>query len=541
MARLLQSVCRLIEEKRIRKVRNEMKYKVLVADDEPIMRKAMQSLIDWEAQGCRLVCVAENGQEVMAYLKEDIPDILILDVKMPGISGIELARYIYEEKITTKVILLSGYAEFSYAQSAIKYDVKDYVIKSGEFDELLLAIEKAKAEISLEQKEGEQKHQEIKKENFIKSILDGSLYDPEEIRRQAKESGIQGGKSWLVVNLQFYSKEERQRSYVFKSLLRFLKMVFEEKMAYGMAVNRNEMMILLSEDREILLNTIPESCKQIVEMMEKFMRMEVFLGVSHCSNRWEEFADLFDQAECAVREATFYQTKKVRFYRDVEKKKKELYADIHEDLREMYAMTKKGMKSESLERLNCILSILKEEEYLVEDVLDLGIEIKTICDGILAKYNESLNELITTEKTLSQKIQRCHQFRVYREVMLEIIDATVSHINVITNKKDVLLYETERYIQEHYKKNITVSDVARSVGVSLSYLSRIYKEETGMTLIHCINAKKIEAAKNYLRNADMKIYEIAEALGFENTTYFSYFFKKSTGMSPKEYQKNKKK
>ena len=128
MARLLQSVCRLIEEKRIRKVRNEMKYKVLVADDEPIMRKAMQSLIDWEAQGCRLVCVAENGQEVMAYLKEDIPDILILDVKMPGISGIELARYIYEEKITTKVILLSGYAEFSYAQSAIKYDVKDYVI-----------------------------------------------------------------------------------------------------------------------------------------------------------------------------------------------------------------------------------------------------------------------------------------------------------------------------------------------------------------------------------------------------------------------------
>ena len=111
-------------------------YRVMVADDEPLMRKAMVSLTNWHELGCEVVYTAENGQQVMENLKEIKPDILITDIKMPGKDGIEIARYIWEEKLPIKIILLTAYADFSYAQSAVKYNVVDYVTKTGAFDGL---------------------------------------------------------------------------------------------------------------------------------------------------------------------------------------------------------------------------------------------------------------------------------------------------------------------------------------------------------------------------------------------------------------------
>ena len=121
-----------------------MTYKIMLADDEPIMRKALQSLIDWERIDCEIVYVAENGQEVLNALIEIQPDILITDIKMPGADGIEISKYIWEKRLSTKVILLTAYADFSYAQSAIRYNVVEYVTKTGAFDELLRAVERCK-------------------------------------------------------------------------------------------------------------------------------------------------------------------------------------------------------------------------------------------------------------------------------------------------------------------------------------------------------------------------------------------------------------
>ena len=95
-------------------------YKVVIADDEPIVRKAMQALIDWEGMDCRLVRLAANGQEVMEELQNGKPDILILDIQMPGLTGIDLAKYVWENKLPCRVILLTAYADFSYAQQTLR-------------------------------------------------------------------------------------------------------------------------------------------------------------------------------------------------------------------------------------------------------------------------------------------------------------------------------------------------------------------------------------------------------------------------------------
>lgn len=293
-----------------------MTYKIMLADDEPIMRKALQSLIDWERIDCEIIYVAENGQEVLTALTEMQPDILITDIKMPGADGIEISKYICENKLTTKVILLTAYADFSYAQSAIRYNVVEYVTKTGNFDELLNAIGRCKA------------------------------------------------------------------------------LLMEQK-------------VMISEEKEA--------------------RME-------------------------------------HLYKKV--------MDMVDDFKELYASTGASNVQGDSGELNIYSADMKNE----------------------------------MQETLS------------------------------LDSKQKLIKESLEYIDKHYREQMSVSDISRALGTSTSYLSRIFKESTGETIIRTINNKRIEKAKKYLEETDYKVYEIADILGFENVTYFSRFFKKHTGLSPKDYK-----
>ena len=293
-----------------------MTYKIMLADDEPIMRKALQSLIDWERIDCEIIYVAENGQEVLTALTEMQPDILITDIKMPGADGIEISKYICENKLTTKVILLTAYADFSYAQSAIRYNVVEYVTKTGNFDELLKAIGRCKT------------------------------------------------------------------------------LLMEQK-------------VMISEEKEARMEHL---YKKVMDMVDDFKELYASTGASN----------------------------------------------VQGDRREL---------------------------------------------------------------------------NIYSADMQNEMQETLSF-----DSKQKLIKESLEYIDKHYREQMSVTDISRALGTSTSYLSRIFKESTGETIIRTINNKRIEKAKKYLEETDYKVYEIADILGFENVTYFSRFFKKHTGLSPKDYK-----
>jgi len=124
-------------------------WKVMVADDESYMLEAMEKLIDWKRLECQLIYKAKNGQELLEEIKKDVPDIVITDIKMPLMSGIEIARYIYEHMLPTKVIILTAYADFEYAQEAIQYDVCGYIVKTSMIEKLPEMINKAIRKLSV--------------------------------------------------------------------------------------------------------------------------------------------------------------------------------------------------------------------------------------------------------------------------------------------------------------------------------------------------------------------------------------------------------
>lgn len=517
-----------------------MAYKVLIADDEPIVRKAMQTLVEWEKLDCRLTEMASNGQEVIDALKKDIPDILILDIQMPGMNGIEIARHIWKEKLPCKVILLTAYADFSYAQQAVKYDVVDYVIKTGAFDDLVLAIEKAKEKIREYELEQNIESQNVLRENFFKSVFDGSLYLEDEVRKRAEKVGVFFKEGFLVMVCHFRPREDKERSYTYSSLQNFFHMVFDEKLVYSLAVERDVIVVILDQISSDFYKDIHNKCEEVIEMMDNFMKMYVYIGISNYGTDVFELKRRYDEAEYAEGESFFNEKSKINYFHGYKKDTKVLLEYIEKKVENLYFWLKKGNSESAMREFDQIIDYQKESGGSVTTILEVGIRIYAMSKKLLSDIDKTLYDIIPQKTSISKRIYCCRHISEYYAIMEIIIKSTATYINTAVNRKNILICECEKYIDENYEKGIMVSEIASSIGVSLSYLSRIFKDETGNTIINYINEKKVEKAKEYLSKTDLKIYEIAEKLGFENTTYFSFFFKKYTGISPKEYQMPKK-
>lgn len=516
-----------------------MTYKVMAADDETIMRKAMRALIDWKELECELVFVASDGVEVIKNLELLKPDILILDIQMPGMSGIEIAKYIWEQKMAVKVILLTAYADFSYAQSAIKCDVVDYVIKTGAMDGIVAAVKKAKEQLKQTSVISNRESMLAQRENFFRSVFDGSLYNPDEIMEISENLEIDLKSGYLIVLLHLRIGEEaenekQQRTY--RSLLNFLRMAFGEAMYLGFAVKKDMLAVILLGIQEDFYRDIQNKSVEIIDMMENFMGLRVSIGTGKRNTSVLELKTEYERAEYAVEENFFNEESGIVFYSGQRQGDKTCFEQIEKCQSELYYLIKKGNSKEAVSTFSVMLELQKQAGEPARVILGFGINIWNQCRKFLFGYDKNIYDIMPGYSDISAMIYQCMHVHEYADIMQRVISCTTDYIGNAVSKKNMLIQECEKYIGENFEKNITVADISRSIGTSPSYLSRIFKEATGSTIIHAISRKKIDKAKEYLLLTDMKIYEIADALGFENTTYFSHFFKKHEGISPKDFK-----
>lgn len=513
-------------------------FRVMIADDEPIMRQALQTLTNWEALDCQVVYTAANGQEILDNLENARPDIIVTDIRMPEADGIQIARYVWEHELQAKVIILTAYADFSYAKSALKYNVVDYVTKTGAFDGLTEAVEKAKEQLKRERRQQGIQGGEAETENFLKAVIDGTLYRREDILE--KEARLQVGlRDYLVLLFQFCTdrgEDQAKNRKAEGSLLNFLGMLFGDQIRKGFFIGRNTLALLLNGVEEDFQDEIGKKCGQAVDMMDNFMKLDVYIGISTRAGSILELSESCQQARNALGGSFLDNRGKIRFYQKTRNLPQEYYRDLEKMTGNLSREIHKGEVQQALDTLCGLLDCQKAYHCPGDEIKNSGIQILGICRKYLAEFDMDICDLTGWHPGITSRIYGCTHVEEYRGLMEEMVRSVAEFLGGTANRKNSLVSKCEEYIEEHFMSCMSVADVARYVGASPSYLSRIYKEATGHTLIFQLNRKKIEQAKNYLRDTDMKIYEIADALGFENTTYFSYFFKKHTGISPKDYK-----
>lgn len=515
-----------------------MLYRVMLADDEPIMRKALLTLTDWSKIGCEVVYTASNGQEVLDNLKDADCDILITDIRMPGKDGIELAKYIWENKLPIKVIILTAYADFSYAQSAVKYGVADYVTKTGAFDSLIAAVERAKEKIQDEQKDSGIRDTEMEAKSLLKSVFDGSLYEKEEMQKGFDKLHIRLG-SYVVLLIQFRMNKERESKglkSMYQSLENFFSMAFTSHMIQAVPVERDMFAIVLTDMHQDYVSVVKNQCGQIIDMMDNFMQLFAYIGVGGRHTDVLELKAAYNEAEQAMGHSFVSEEGKVHFFIE-HKDEDEIYpAEIELEMEKVCGEVRKGNAAKAAESFTQLTIMQKKFRCSEHMIKNSGILLQGRCRRMLSEYDRTIYEVTGMKESISRTIYHCRYMDEYEKLLLCILERTAETIHIAVNRKEALIYECQKYIEEHYESNILITDIAREIGASASYLSRIFKENTGQTIIYTLNSKKLEKAKEYMKNTDMKIYEIAERLGFENATYFSHFFKKYEGVSPKDYK-----
>lgn len=532
-------------------------YKLMIVEDELLMRVGIRSMLNWEEYNFYVAGEAGNGKEALELALEVTPDLIITDIKMPIMDGLELIQEASCLLKTCKYVILSNFDEFHYAKEALKLGAVDYLIKS-EITETSLVDLLTTIEEKLKRERGTQTnvpfmtHDHSKslrhlKDSFFQDIVSGFIHEKDMVSK-AEEMHLRIRSDKLVV-MQFVVNyyEEAKRKYVEKGekLLRFSVLNIMEEIIPSKW--EKEIFVESSSEYWVIVNVLPGSesvqadlnklCNKLLSSIKDFMNLSLSAGVSTIVSGFHGIRKACQEAEFALRQSFFKGSNQILYYADV------IQAPARREVN--------GTLSPEQERNFLKLWVSKDnqkaEEFLEASRSDL--EVQQADESSIRKQYVMVMETIhshlsrATERGKPSFTERSpYEIVLKGEYWEDIHQDMLAHI-AYCFKTDSLIMQERSYtdlaielMDKYYAEDISLQSIASQISVNPSYLSRLFKQEKGENFITYLTRVRIEHAKTYLLSRELRVYEIADKVGYHNYTYFSKIFKKSVGLTPEEYR-----
>ncbi|WP_113671456.1 response regulator [Vallitalea guaymasensis] len=533
-------------------------YKIIIVEDEIPVRNAICNIIEWEELGYELVYVSGDGQDALTYIENNQIDVILTDICMPFMDGLELSNEAKKILPTVKIVIITGYNEFEYAHKAVEIGVDHYLLKpitADEFTKMLIEIkneldnEFSKKRNLLALKKQVETNKDILRDKFLMNLLYNKI-NSNIIREKVNNLGIKlEGTKYIVAVLQPENIKEIADSNwdCDYQLLEFaiLNICNEVLTNYGQNIcilgNDDQLIIFFVNDNQDEIefrDTIDEIMNKIIVCVEKFYNIGMYIGVG---DNYAELQDLhfsYKDALNALEYRVLNGSNKIIYKMDVEKTSSFSYHKIDEYLRELeYAIKIGGNKTDKI--IDYIFSIIIFSNVHISQFRTILLKITTtilkayedICSGspndVIIDFNQ-FNEVFGKEKidevkTYYKKLCK----NLSNEINKERIDIKTSQMQ-----------KAYQFIYNNYQnKSLDINMICNHLNISSSYFSRIFKTETNQTFMQYLTKVRMEKAKDLLMNSDYKVYEISEKVGYEDPHYFSYNFKKKTGVKPTQYRK----
>ena len=522
-------------------------YRFLIIDDEPVVREGISENIDWQAYGFELVGACRDGREGLQAIDDLKPDVVLTDICMPFVDGLELAGAIAEEHPGTKTILLTGYDEFEYAQEAVKLKVSDFLLKPITPDELRSVLVSLKQQLDTErnrQRQLDRLHAQLKesvpvlRERFLNRLVTGAAARDEIARRiELLELNLPGPAFNAVV-----CRPERAEAEQDLAQLAVENLIADVARERGGAVSfstpRDYVVVLVSaENREAALARALECGERVSERVAGELGGRVSIGTGSSVDDLALVWEAYQHARIAMEYRLVLGSSQVITVEQVRGGAPQSAALSNASDRSRFVSAlKRGAGEEASEALRRIVSCFETERRescfvemnrLLSDTLNglesIGIDYRRIPE-LGSKPFERLNA-----QTGPRELQRWF-LAVERGARELLADQQQEHS---TKKAE----EAKAYIRAHYMEpGLSLHEVCSALSISKSYLSAIFKSHTGMTLVEYLTGVRMEAAKELLARDTLRGYEVAAQVGFKDAHYFSLTFKKQTGISPTEYR-----
>lgn len=525
-------------------------FKVIIADDEVHICQLIKALIDWESLGLQVEGVAHNGLEAMELVNEIKPDILITDIRMPGISGLELIERVKGTVPDCEIIIISGYAHFEYAKSAIKFGVGDYLLKPVNQSELQVTLQKLKDRI-VERLESANDMQQLMQKNE-KDIYRLQMNLMEQLVEQRAET-----LSLEMLQKEYYLKVQQG---CFQAFWFKIDGKIEEISESGMEIVMDKVRSLLTgslQSRCYEMLIYPKSCACIGIMnFAKEKGEEIRRVLRDCLNQLEAQKNLYgavtfscavgctvdspEELDVSVNEAgTIIKERLLKGTgRILDKMPPEIR--VHEtNLLEKYMrMISHAIEVLSIEEAENTLEGIKAEIEATKtgsgkDVLELVVEC-----GRLFLSRMEIQDREQENRKFEERCQHCGSLNDIFELLSQLQRRYLEEI-IKQHENDTVrpIRQAKQYIQNHFSEQITMEEVSSEVGLSPAYFSALFKKTEGEGFAKYLINLRVEEAKRQLRESNTSVAEICHNVGYNDLKHFTHTFEKITGVKPATYRK----
>lgn len=523
--------------------------KVLVVDDEPFIRKGLAALIDWEAEGFIIAGEASNGETAIELLKTNHYDLIISDIKMPQMDGIEFVRYVKDNKLSdARFIFLSGYYDFCYAKTAIQYGCCDYILKPIQSQELLATIRRIMNDYRKEAEKNKDKRNDAKAylDHHLMAVLWGKCdsVDIEYVQDKLKHSGkmayvlceiSQSDESFASLTTE-KKREQQRRLYYYASLLLkeysdyIVYEIIKLEHCYDMGIIYCENM---SEEKGM-------SSDEWIKWLQKELTERIgYKVLAFMGCIVSNVAMLADSYREAVMLRSLDIIKKYRGSRSSRGQSSKITADdvIRKHMDELVHVIEINDRPKLREEAKAVYKslmdknmdpgmVIKYIQYLIYKLLGLAYKQDTDIDQ--EEIMQYIKETVFAAKNGSENCMRFQQFiEEYSDYLMQVRQ----------NKSKGIIELIEAEIENNYPDNISLKQLAEKYYFNSAYLGQLFKKRYGCSFKDYLNNLRIRKAAEMLLHTDKKIYEVAVETGYKNMEYFVNRFEEVYGTTPTGFRK----
>lgn len=533
--------------------------KVFLVEDEVIIRNGIKNSINWAKEGYEFVGEAGDGELAYPMILKERPDILLTDIKMPFMDGLELSAAVKKELPDIKIIILSGYNDFDFAQRGIEIGITNYLLKPISAETLLEAIGEVAEKIRKEREEKEQlkKYEEdlqgktdFEKQKLFTRILTENMSMPEMLEEGHKLGMDLGAGMYGIILFKFvnYGVPELQQE-LFSAYMEVVSCMEKQDGVYVFPRDVKGWAFLLLAQEEKSFEKLVERCKSVLsELLAEHPRIEYFGGIGPGVSRLRELRCSFREAEKAFAGRFVARTNQIVTWEQLHGRS----GDEPEvtglgSMQENRQLIAKFLRNGTTEETESFVQTYFEEilgenirsmmmrQYVMMDiyisVVSFGEEIGISEDDIQSKCGDI--------KRIADHIQSVEDMSSY---VSQLVDAMLNlRDGSSQNRYQDVIETAKNYMNQQYMSDdISLGKVAASVGMSPSYFSSVFSQETGQTFVEYLTTVRMEKARELLMCSSKKTSEVGFEVGYKDAHYFSYIFKKTQGCSPKEYRARRK-
>lgn len=489
-------------------------YKLYLLDDEPFILEGLKYIIDWEEYGFDVVGTSSNGEDGFNFIKNEDVDLIITDIMMPKMTGLELISNLKKINHNAKFIVLSAFQEFQYAKEAISMGAENYLTKPIDEDELIQTIEGVKKKI--EKVKLEKVDTKIFKNDLILKLICNKNNDG--VLDRLRLEGVNlNYKNLCVVILEF-----AEGGNINNNILNHI-----DNLNYEYCVNLQNQILIIMDKESINKDTL----RNLKDDLSSITNEQIYISRG-------KYVDSIDNLNCSYQSAKDIHEYKlvypnISWIREYKEKSYNLENIDYIDFNHLKKLLLNKDNKESLNYIESIFSKLKKDENLtVKQIKTKSIEVflnvyNYFNDSKIIKGLDLYLEKVINSVNLDQIQIELNNMIKHRQSKLEETDDSISPI----------ILKLLRNIEKNYSKDLNLKEISETYNINSIYLGQLFQKETGILFSDYLNNFRVNKAKNLLVETSLKAAEIGELVGYANKNYFYRKFKDIVGITPSEWRK----